>query len=109
MNEFVTASESRTVTAHEIFNNIKKKYLPNESLGFDKEGIEGVRQRRISQIQSGKYFGIPVIKEYRWNDIYDAERYSLLLSFAPHAMKARLLSSRRADTTFFFIYTTSGV
>ena len=57
----------------------KKKYLPEESLGFDKEGIEGVRQKRISQIQSGNYFGIPVIKEYRWIDTYDADRYSLLL------------------------------
>ena len=60
-------------------NEIKKKYLPEESLGFDKEGIEGVRQKRISQIQSGNYFGIPVIKEYRWIDTYDADRYSLLL------------------------------
>lgn len=73
-----------SVTLHDtgIFtglNDIKKKYLPDESLGFDKEGIEGVRQRRISQIQSGKYFGIPVIKEYRWIDTYDADRYSLLL------------------------------
>ena len=58
---------------------LKKKYLPEESLGFDKEGIEGVRQKRISQIQSGNYFGIPVIKEYRWIDTYDADRYSLLL------------------------------
>ena len=49
-----------SVTLHDtgIFvglNEIKKKYLPEESLGFDKEGIEGVRQKRISQIQSGKY------------------------------------------------------
>jgi hypothetical protein len=73
-----------SVTLHDtgIFvglNEIKKKYLPEESLGFDKEGIEGVRQKRISQIQSGNYFGIPVIKEYRWIDTYDADRYSLLL------------------------------
>lgn len=73
-----------SVTLHDtgIFvglNEIKKKYLPEESLGFDKEGIEGVRQKRISQIQFGNYFGIPVIKEYRWIDTYDADRYSLLL------------------------------
>lgn len=73
-----------SVTLHDtgIFvglNEIKKKYLPNEPLGFNKEGIEGVKQKRISQIQSGNCFGIPVVKEYRWIDTYDAERYSLLL------------------------------
>ena len=59
--------------------SIKKKYLPNEPLGFNKEGIEGIKQKRISQIQSGNCFDIPVVKEYRWIDTYDAERYSLLL------------------------------
>ena len=44
-----------SVTLHDtgIFvglDSIKKKYLPNESLGFYKEGVEGVKQRRISQI-----------------------------------------------------------
>lgn len=60
-------------------DKIKKKYLPNESLGFDEEGIERVRRKRIEQIQSGKCFTVPVIKEYRWLDEYDAERYVLLL------------------------------
>ena len=60
-------------------DNIKKKYLPNASLGFDEDGIEGVKQRRIAQIQSGGCFGMPEIKEYRWVDEYDADRYSLLL------------------------------
>lgn len=73
-----------SVTLHDtgIFvglDSIKKKYLPNESLGFDKEGVEGVKQRRISQIQSGNCFDVPLIKEYRWVDKYDADRYSLLL------------------------------
>lgn len=77
------------VNLKDTFNNVVTMYdaarptypleLPEESLGFDKEGIEGVRQKRISQIQSGNYFGIPVIKEYRWIDTYDADRYSLLL------------------------------
>lgn len=60
-------------------DRIKKKYLPNESLGFDSDGIEGVRKKRIEQIQSGKCFHAPVIKEYKWIDEYDAERYALLL------------------------------
>lgn len=60
-------------------DEIKKKYLPMESLGFDDKGIEGVRKKRIEQIQSGKCFSAPVIKEYKWLDKYDAERYALLL------------------------------
>ena len=60
-------------------NEIKKKYLPNESLGFDEKGIETVREKRISQIHSGNYFGYPEMKEYRWIDTYDADRYALLL------------------------------
>ena len=73
-----------SVTLHDtgIFvglDKIKKKYLPNEFQGFDKAGIEGVRQRRVSQIKSGDCFSDPVIKEYRFADTYDAERYALLL------------------------------
>lgn len=73
-----------SVTLHDsgIFaglNGIKKKYLPNEPLGYDEDGIEGVRQKRISQIRSGNHFGIPQMHEYRWIDTYDADRYSLLL------------------------------
>ena len=60
-------------------DKIKRKYLPNESLGFDDEGIEGVRKKRIEQIQSGKCFSSPVMKEYKWIDKYDADRYVLLL------------------------------
>lgn len=62
-----------------LLNEIQQKFLPNETLGFDKEGIEGVRQRRISQIQSGGFFSSPVIKEYRWTDRYEADRYALLI------------------------------
>lgn len=73
-----------SVTYHDdgIFvglDEIKRKYLPNESLGYDREGIERVRQRRIEQIQSGGCFSKPVMKEYRWIDKYDSERYVLLL------------------------------
>jgi len=60
-------------------DEIKKKYLPGESLGFDERGIEEVRQRRIKQIQSGQCFSAPDIKEYKWIDKYDAERYAMLL------------------------------
>lgn len=61
-------------------NTLKKKYLPLESLGFDAEGIQKVKERRIAQIQSGGRFGVPEINEYRWIDTYDAERYVTLLN-----------------------------
>ena len=61
-------------------NAIKKKYLPQESLGFDAEGIMKVKERRIAQIQSGGCFSVPENYEYRWTDIYDADRYVTLLN-----------------------------
>ncbi len=67
----------------EIFkglNEIKKKYLPDESLGFDEVGIQKVKEKRISQIQSGGYFGEPECYEFRWIDIYDADRYVALMN-----------------------------
>ena len=61
-------------------NTLKKKYLPQESLGFDEDGILKVKERRIAQIQSGGWFGAPEIYEYRWTDTYDADRYLTLLN-----------------------------
>ena len=61
-------------------NALKKKYLPQESLGFDEEGILKVKERRVAQIQSGGCFAAPEIYEYRWTDTYDAERYVTLLN-----------------------------
>ncbi len=58
---------------------LKKKYLPEESLGFDKEGIEELDKKGYLKSSLEITFGIPVIKEYRWIDTYDADRYSLLL------------------------------
>lgn len=67
----------------EIFkglNAIKQKYLPNESLGFDTQGINKVKEKRISQIQSGGYFEMPEIYEFRWVDTYDADKYTKLVN-----------------------------
>lgn len=67
----------------EIFkglNAIKQKYLPNESLGFDAQGINQVKEKRISQIQSGGYFEMPKIYEFRWTDTYDADKYTKLVN-----------------------------
>lgn len=74
-----------SVTYHDtgIFlglNEIKKKYLPEESLGFDEEGIQKVKEKRIKQIQSGGCFSEPQIFEYRWIDEYDSNRYATLVN-----------------------------
>ena len=67
----------------EIFkglNAIKQKYLPNESLGFDTQGINQVKEKRINQIQSGGYFGMPEYYEFRWTDTYTADKYATLVN-----------------------------
>lgn len=61
-------------------NRLKQKYLRGESLGFDADGIQMVKEKRIAQIQSGGCFGAPEIFEYRWIDNYDADRYVTLLN-----------------------------
>lgn len=74
---------SVTYYEHGIFNklnDIKKKYLPEESLGFDADEIIEVRNKRITQIQSGGCFDIPQWFEYKWTDNYDADRYAALIN-----------------------------
>ena len=61
-------------------NKLKLKYLPQESPGFDEEGVQRVKEKRIAQIQAGGCFGLPEIYEYRWTDTYDADRYVTLLN-----------------------------
>ena len=61
-------------------NDIKKKYLPEETLGFDEKGIQKVKEKRIKQIQSGGYFREPECYEFRWTDTYDADRYVALIN-----------------------------
>lgn len=64
----------------EGLNLLKQKYLPNESQGFDDEGIKKVVERRINQIKSGGYFSNPEICEYKWTDIYNADKYAALIN-----------------------------
>ena len=61
-------------------NEIQKRYLPDHSLGFTKDGIEEVKQNRIRQIQSGGYFEKPEYYEFEWIDTYDADRYAALIN-----------------------------
>jgi len=61
-------------------NKLKQMYLPKASLGFDAEEILKVKEKRISQIQSGGCFEEPEVFEYRWTDTYDADRYVTLLN-----------------------------
>jgi len=62
-----------------LLNAVKMRYMPGTSLGFDEAGVETVRQKRFSQFQSGGFFRKPALFEYRWNDIYDADRYAALV------------------------------
>lgn len=62
-----------------ILNDLKQKYMPGASLGFDEAGVEAVRQKRFAQFQSGGFFKKPELFEYRWTDVYDADRYAALV------------------------------
>ncbi|MBQ8821867.1 MAG: methyltransferase domain-containing protein [Lachnospiraceae bacterium] len=64
----------------EGLNEIKKKYFHEEALGYDEGGIHQVVTKRVTQIQTGGYFGEPKIREYWWVDTYDAERYTALVN-----------------------------
>lgn len=63
-----------------LLNELKLKYMPGASLGFDEVGVESVRQKRFSQFQSGGYFKKPELFEYRWTDTYEAELYAMLVA-----------------------------
>lgn len=62
-----------------LLNDLKLRYMPGASLGFDEAGVEAVRQKRFAQFQSGGFFEKPELFEYRWTDIYDADRYAALV------------------------------
>lgn len=65
---------------YKLLNEIQKHYMPDSSLGFDAQGIEKVKQKRILQVQSGGYFAIPSYYDFKWIDIYDADRYVKLIN-----------------------------
>lgn len=62
-----------------ILNDLKLRYMPGASLGFDDAGVEAVRRKRFAQFQSGGFFRKPELFEYRWTDTYDADRYAALV------------------------------
>ena len=62
-----------------LLNDLKRIYMPGASLGFDAEGVEAVRRKRFAQFQSGGFFKKPELFEYRWTDVYDADRYTSLV------------------------------
>lgn len=61
-------------------NALKLKYMPGASLGFDADGIRAAKEKRVRQMQSGGCFGAPQQFDYRWTDVYDADRYAALLN-----------------------------
>ncbi len=65
---------------HNGLNAIKKIYMPNESLGYDEQGLLEIKEMRIRQIQIGGRFNNPEYREYKWIDNYDADKYVALLN-----------------------------
>lgn len=54
-------------------NELRKAYMPNESLGDD---LETIKDKRIRQITVGGYFEMPEYIEFHWTDRYDAKRFT---------------------------------
>ncbi len=65
---------------HNGLNALKKTYMPNELIGYDEEGLLKIKELRIRQMQTGGWFNNPEYLEYKWTDIYDADRYVALLN-----------------------------
>lgn len=58
-------------------NELRKTYMPSESLGDD---LETIKEKRIRQITVGGYFETPEYIEFHWTDRYDAKRFTALVS-----------------------------
>lgn len=88
-----------------LLNALKLKYMPGASLGFDTDGIEAVRQKRFTQFQSGGFFRKPELFEYRWTDVYDADRYAALVEsysdtqLLPESTRRKYLDEIRSTIT----------
>ena len=61
-------------------NALRKIYLPDAAPGFDADGLTAAKAKRVRQVQSGGFFGAPVQYDYRWTDVYDADRYAALIN-----------------------------
>lgn len=53
-------------------NEIKKVYLPEETLGLS---IEEIKEKRIKQITVGGFFGMPEYAEFRRTELYETKRF----------------------------------
>jgi len=96
-----------SVTLHtggvfDALNDLRRRYMPDMSLGFDDAGIVAAKEKRIAQVQSGGFFGVPELHEYRWTDVYDADRYAALVNsysdtqMLPEQARRRYLSEIRS-------------
>ena len=64
-------------------NELRKTYMPNESLGDD---LETIKEKRIRQITVGGYFDTPEYIEFHWTDQYDAKRFAALMGTESKAL-----------------------
>lgn len=64
-------------------NELRKTYMPDESLGDD---LETIKEKRIRQITVGGYFDTPEYIEFHWTDQYDAKRFAALMGTESKAL-----------------------
>ena len=57
---------------YDELNELKKIYLPEETLGLT---IDEIKEKRIKQITVGGYFGRPEYLEFRTTELYDRARF----------------------------------
>ncbi len=60
--------------------DIYRTYAPELDDYISREEGEVLHQRRMKEIQTGGLFQNPISKTYRWNDVYDTERYLKLMN-----------------------------
>lgn len=61
-------------------NEIKRKYLPNHSLGYNEEELQKDSLKKREEISRYADFREIEHKEYQWNEIYEVDRYISLVN-----------------------------
>ena len=68
-----------TDAMHTGIRALCRRYSPTLYEGLTPEGLDAVHEKRLRQIACG-FSGAPEFHEYRWTDVYTAERYTALLN-----------------------------
>ncbi len=61
-------------------NKIKRKYLPNHSLGYNEQELQKDSLQKRAEISKYADFEHIEHKEYQWNEIYDVDKYVSLVN-----------------------------